>query len=126
MSGVAVGVAQRRVPDEPCRGAQHSDEPPADTTCIPSSQHHRHEVEHCQREVAGDIVEPGDHRHEDDGHHRDGSLRDASEELEPAMNRGESLFPSRGAEGNRADEQVRLTELLCFHLDLFELSSLSI
>ena len=36
--------------------------------------------------------------------------------VECAMNRGE--FPARGVEANRRDEQVRVTELLCFHLDL--------
>src|SRR5205814_5999927 len=86
---------------------------------IPGSQDHRHEIEQRQREVACDVVEPGDHSYQDYGQDRGGSVRHAAEELERAMNRSERLFPSRATEPNRRDEKVRVTELLCSHLDLF-------
>ena len=123
---MAVGMAQRRVANKPCGSAQYPDEPPADTAGVPGSQDHRPEVEHREREIARDVIEPGDHRHEDYGQRGGGSLRDSIEALERAVNRGERLFPGRGAKANRLDEQVRVTELFCFHLGSLGLSSLSI
>lgn len=41
---VPVGGVQRQIAHEPCGGAQHRNEPPVRTACVPSGDGHRRQV----------------------------------------------------------------------------------